>query len=138
MSDEPPSRNALLTILAGIGSLCVAALGVLLWYQLKLASMSTWSEASILFMPILIGVAVGWIARRCADYGSSGLGGLAVLVTLLAGVGGLALQHRIEVDFFLRRMAEAGVQLFFAGCRGGRRWCRPCSRCEIPRARSGG
>jgi hypothetical protein len=69
--------------------------------------MSTWSEASILFMPILIGVAVGWAARRCANSGGSGLAGFAMVVTLLAGVGGLAMQHQIEVNFYLQRMADA-------------------------------
>src|SRR5258707_1394139 len=107
MNDELHSPNVLRIILAVIGCLGVCTLGLLIWYWLKQASMSTWSEASILFMPILISIAVGWIMRRCANFGSSGLGGLAVLMTLLAGLGGLALQHQIEVDFFLQRMADA-------------------------------
>jgi hypothetical protein len=104
---EAPSTSPLRTILAIVASLCVSTLCLLLWYQLKQAAMSTWGEASIFFMPLVIGVAVGWVARRIATDGSARLGLCATLVTLLASVAGLTLQRQMEIDFFLKRFADA-------------------------------
>ncbi|MEW6306828.1 MAG: hypothetical protein AB1705_25465 [Verrucomicrobiota bacterium] len=63
--------------------------------------MSTWSEVSIFFLPLAIGLAVGWNARLFGGNGSFGVAGFNALLTMVASIIGMALQHRMEVESFL-------------------------------------
>jgi hypothetical protein len=84
--------------------LVVVALGLAAWYWFKIHSLNIWSEMSFVFMPALIGLAVGWVVRRCSPEGGFGIASFAAALTLSAGLVGMAVQHKIAVDFFLRRV----------------------------------
>jgi hypothetical protein len=101
-----PSTDSFRTTLAILCPLCVGALWLSLWYHLKQAGMSILGDAIISFIPFLVGVTAGWVARLCAGGGTCRLGWFAFSVTLLTGIAGLAMQHKIEVDYHLQGMAD--------------------------------
>jgi hypothetical protein len=104
MDTEDAGSSVGRQILTIVASLVAAALVLAAWYWLKVHSLETWMEMSFIFMPVLIGLAVGWVMRRGNPDGGFGMTSFAVALTLLAGLAGMAMQHRITVDCFLRRM----------------------------------
>lgn len=101
------SASLLRQILTAGAGLVAAALVLVVWYWLKIHSLDIWSEMSFIFMPVLIGLAVGWVTRRCSPEGGFGIASFAVALTLLAGLAGMAMQQKIAVDYFLRRVVAA-------------------------------
>jgi hypothetical protein len=86
----------------------MAILGLLIWYRVKIAVIpSWWGAISIIFMPALIGVAVGCSMRWLRQAGSIGLAGLAVMVTVIAGLVGMGMEHWFNINRQLQRLADA-------------------------------
>lgn len=102
---EPSSIQAFRGLLAVAGGAVVAGLGLLLWWWLKLATMSSYIGFSLFFMPLLIGVAVGLVVRLSTQRRGYILAGLAVAMVTVAGLAGMGMQHFLEVDEYLQRMA---------------------------------
>jgi hypothetical protein len=93
------------------GCLLAAIAGLAAWYWLKVISIvPLWSEASIFFMPLPIGVLIGWIAGRTSQRGSRGLANFAVVLAGLATVGGMTLQHAVTVNVWLDRITKAAYE----------------------------
>jgi hypothetical protein len=107
MDTENPGSSAWRQMLTVVACLVVTALVLAVWYWLKIHTLGTWIEMSFFFMPIVIGLAVGWVTRRCSPEGGFRVASFAVALTLLAGLAGMAVQHRITVDCFLRRVVAA-------------------------------
>jgi hypothetical protein len=104
MDEDESSVPILRLVCALIAGLLVCLVGLFLWYEIKVWSLDTWSEISFFFMPLLIGIAVGWVIHLCSGDGKFGLAGLSAFIAVLAGIEGAALQHQVEVNFFLHRM----------------------------------
>jgi hypothetical protein len=99
------TRRQLLAFFAGA---LVALLGLFIWYELKVAVMSSWwGGISIFFMPTIIGLGVGITMRSLRSEGTFGLAGSAAFVTFIAGLLGMAVQHWINVDRQLHKLAKA-------------------------------
>lgn len=104
---EENSAGSLRKILAVAACLLIALGGLAGWYWLKRHMGVTWLEVSLFFMPLVIGVAIGCAARWCNPEGSFGVAAVAGMLTLLVGLAGGALQHKVDVDVRLHQYAAA-------------------------------
>jgi hypothetical protein len=83
MANDKPSWVRQL-FAASLGLLTVMA-GLSVWYGLKLWTLKSYPEANIMFMPLLIGAAVGWVMRTQMAAGTFRLASFAFLLALLGG-----------------------------------------------------
>jgi hypothetical protein len=69
--------------------------------------MGLWSELSLSFMPLVLGVSAGLAVRLCSRHGTFGLAGFVAGITVMASLAGGAMQHRVAVEHHLQLMAAA-------------------------------
>jgi hypothetical protein len=105
--EQEVSASVRRQFLAFFAGALVALLGLLIWYELKVAMMSSWwGGISIFFMPTIIGLGVGSTMRWLRSEGTFGLAGSAALVTCIVGLLGMAVQHWINVDWQVHKLAK--------------------------------
>lgn len=107
MNDEEIKPSLPLQFSAALIAILAAGIGLLLWFRLKLWSMELWSELSLSFMPLVLGAAAGFAVRLCSRHGTFGLAGFVAGITVIAGMAGGAMQHRIAVEHRLHLLASA-------------------------------
>jgi len=61
---------------------------------------------SFFFMPAVIGACTGIVMRLLRDEGSFGLAGFAVAITALAGLFGIGMQHWLNINKQLQKLAD--------------------------------
>src|SRR5262245_41683324 len=98
MDREETKPSLLLQFSAALIAVLATGLGLLFWFQLKLWSMQLWSELSISFMPLLLGLSAGLAVRLCSRQGSFGLAGFVAGLIAIASLAGSAMQHRVAVE----------------------------------------
>jgi len=94
-------------MIAAVACVLTSLVGLGGWYWLKLWSLDFWRELSFPFMPVLIGVSVGGVARWWTPAGTFGLAGFAAMLTLVASLVGVAMQSRVCIDSQLPEIASA-------------------------------
>jgi len=67
-------------MIAAVACVLTSLVGLGGWYGLKLWSLNFWRELSFPFMPVLLGVSVGGVARWCTPAGTFGLAGFAAML----------------------------------------------------------
>lgn len=108
MDGEEVKPSLPLQFSAALIAVLVTGIGLLLWFKLKLWSMELWSELSLSFMPLVLGAVAGLAVRLCSRHGTFGLAGFVAGITVVAGMAGGAMQHRMAVEHRLHLLA-AGV-----------------------------
>lgn len=95
-------------LIASLAGVAVAVIGLFVWYELKVrVESSWWGGVSFFFMPAIIGVCIGLAMRWTCREGTFGFAGLAVILTVLVGFIGMGLQHWLNVNKRIQKLAEA-------------------------------
>lgn len=107
MDGEETRPSLSLQFSAALIAVLTAGIGLLLWFKLKVWSMQFWSELSLSFMPLVVGATAGVAVRLCSRHGTFGLAGFVAGITVIAGIAGGAMQHRMAVEHRLHLLAAA-------------------------------
>jgi hypothetical protein len=89
-------------VAGGVGVITAVA-GVAGWYFLKRGTSSIWIEIGFVLAPLGLGILVALAIRQGRGAGTFGLAGFAALLTLVADLAGVAVQHRVTVQRLLNR-----------------------------------